>query len=30
MLQRDWAALSQQPHAFIYTPVLLQVIAERE
>jgi SAM-dependent methyltransferase len=29
-LQRDWAALSVQPHAFIYTPVLLQVIAERQ
>jgi cyclopropane fatty-acyl-phospholipid synthase-like methyltransferase len=28
-LQRDWAALSQDPHAFIYTPILLQVIAER-
>jgi ubiquinone/menaquinone biosynthesis C-methylase UbiE len=29
LLQRDWAALSKQPLAFIYTPVLLQVIAER-
>jgi SAM-dependent methyltransferase len=28
-LQRDWTSLSHQPHAFIYTPVLLQVIAER-
>ncbi|HEU4691575.1 MAG TPA: class I SAM-dependent methyltransferase [Vicinamibacterales bacterium] len=28
-LQRDWAALSKQPLAFIYTPILLQVIAER-
>lgn len=28
-LQRDWALSSQQPHSFIYTPVLLQVIAER-
>jgi hypothetical protein len=28
-LQRDWADLSGQPHAFIYTPILLQVIAER-
>ena len=30
LLQKDWAALSAQPQAFIYTPVLLQVIAERE
>ena len=29
LLQRDWAALSKQPLAFIYTPLLLQVIAER-
>jgi SAM-dependent methyltransferase len=29
-LQRDWADLSGQPHAFIYTPILLQVVAERE
>jgi len=28
-LERDWADLSGQPHAFIYTPILLQVIAER-
>jgi SAM-dependent methyltransferase len=28
-LQRDWSDLSKRPHAFIYTPVLLQVIAER-
>lgn len=28
-LQRDWAQFSQQPDAFIYTPVLLQVITER-
>jgi SAM-dependent methyltransferase len=28
-LQRDWSALSTNPHGFIYTPVLLQVIAER-
>ena len=28
-LQRDWADLSGQPHAFIYTPILLQLIAER-
>jgi SAM-dependent methyltransferase len=28
-LQREWAMLSNQPHAFIYTPVLLQVVAER-
>jgi SAM-dependent methyltransferase len=28
-LQRDWAALTQQPDAFIYTPILLQVVAER-
>jgi hypothetical protein len=28
-LQQDWAALSGQPFAFIYTPILLQVIAER-
>jgi hypothetical protein len=29
-LQRDWADLSGQPHAFIYTPILLQIVAERE
>lgn len=29
-LQRDWAAFSSQTHAFIYTPILLQVVAERE
>lgn len=29
-LLRDWAVRSSQPHAFIYTPILLQVIAERE
>lgn len=29
LLQRDWAALSRQPFAFIHTPILLQVIAER-
>jgi SAM-dependent methyltransferase len=28
-LQRDWVASSRQPQAFIYTPILLQVIAER-
>ena len=28
-LQQDWAAFSEQPDAFIYTPILLQVIAER-
>ncbi len=28
-LQQDWAALSKQPQAFIYTPILMQVIAER-
>jgi ubiquinone/menaquinone biosynthesis C-methylase UbiE len=28
-LERDWADLSSQPHAFIYTPILLQIIAER-
>jgi SAM-dependent methyltransferase len=28
-LQRDWATLSAQPHAFIYTPILVQVVAER-
>jgi len=28
-LQRDWAAFSEQPNSFIYTPILLQVIAER-
>jgi SAM-dependent methyltransferase len=28
-LQRDWALLPQHPGAFIYTPVLLQVVAER-
>jgi SAM-dependent methyltransferase len=28
-LERDWADLSGQPHAFIYTPILLQVVAER-
>ena len=28
-LQRDWAVLPLQPGAFIYTPVLLQVVAER-
>ena len=28
-LQREWAVLPQQPGAFIYTPVLLQVVAER-
>jgi hypothetical protein len=30
VLQRDWAAFSSQTHAFIYTPILLQVVAERE
>ena len=29
MLKQDWADLSSQPHAFINTPILLQVIAER-
>jgi SAM-dependent methyltransferase len=29
-LQRHWATLSEQPHSFIYTPILLQVIAERD
>ena len=28
-LQRDWSAFSTQPNAFIYTPILLQVVAER-
>jgi len=28
-LQREWTARSTNPQAFIYTPVLLQVIAER-
>jgi SAM-dependent methyltransferase len=28
-LQRDWAAFSNHPHAFMYTPILLQVVAER-
>ena len=28
-LQQDWSARSTEPHAFMYTPVLLQVIAER-
>ncbi len=29
-LRRDWEDLSGLPHAFIYTPILLQVIAERQ
>ena len=29
-LQRDWADFSGQPHAFLYTPILLQVVAVRE
>jgi len=29
-LRRDWAMLSEQPHSFIYTPILLQVIADRD
>jgi SAM-dependent methyltransferase len=28
-LLRDWALFSSQPNSFIYTPVLLQVVAER-
>ena len=28
-LQREWELFSDQPHSFIYTPILLQVIAER-
>ncbi len=28
-LQHDWAAFAEQPNAFIYTPVLLQIVAER-
>ena len=28
-LQRDWQDLSGRPHSFIYTPILLQVVAER-
>ena len=29
-LRRDWTDRSGLPHAFIYTPILLQVVAERE
>jgi hypothetical protein len=29
-LERDWSGFSRQSHAFIYTPILLQVVAERE
>jgi SAM-dependent methyltransferase len=29
-LQRDWAIRSQEPNSFIYTPILLQVIADRD
>jgi len=29
-LHRDWAELSSRPNSFIYTPILLQVVAERE
>jgi SAM-dependent methyltransferase len=29
-LQRDWATRSEEPHSFIYTPILLQVIADRD
>lgn len=29
-LHRDWADFSGQPSAFIYTPILLQVVAERQ
>jgi hypothetical protein len=28
-LQRDWVMFSQQPNSFIYTPILLQIVAER-
>jgi hypothetical protein len=28
-LQREWAMFSNQPRSFIYTPIILQVIAER-
>ena len=28
-LQRDWAIFSEQPNSFIYTPILLQIVAER-
>jgi hypothetical protein len=28
-LQRDWGAFTKESNAFIYTPVLLQVVAER-
>jgi len=28
-LQRDWSSASKLPHAFIHTPILLQVVAER-
>ena len=28
-LQQDWAALSEQPDAFLHTPTLLQVVAQR-
>jgi SAM-dependent methyltransferase len=29
-LQRDWSSFSELPNSFIYTPILLQVIAERQ
>lgn len=29
LLQKDWERFSRQPDSFIYTPILLQVIAER-
>lgn len=29
-LRKDWAHLSKQQHAFIYTPVLIQLVARRE
>jgi SAM-dependent methyltransferase len=28
-LQRDWAEFSERPDSFIYTPILLQIVAER-
>jgi hypothetical protein len=28
-LQHDWAAASTNPNAFIYTPVLLQLVARK-
>ena len=28
-LKKDWAAAARQPDAFIYTPILLQVVARK-